>query len=41
MYEFTTALAAHIEMHTPRAPSMSNDDLASFLRGRPGYRKSR
>jgi hypothetical protein len=39
MYEFTTALAAHIEMHSPRAPAMSDADLATFLRGQPGYRK--
>lgn len=39
LYEFTTAMAAHAAMLDPKREGMSDDDLASFLRAQPGYRK--
>jgi len=41
MYEFTTAIAAHVEMLAPMRPESDPDDLAAFLRAQPGYRKER
>lgn len=42
MYDFTTALGAHIEMHTPPPePEPSDEDLMAFFRGQPGYRKAK
>jgi hypothetical protein len=39
MYEFTTAVWAHVEMHAPADPGVSDDELASFFRSQPGHVK--